>query len=49
MRCALSMPDPTAGVEWGWLLDPALWGSGVFPDLASVLRGYAQAHTVLMK
>ncbi len=28
----------------GWLLDPALWGSGVFPDLASVLRGYARAH-----
>lgn len=40
----LAVQEGQPHVEWGWVLNPAVWGSGIFLDLARVLCGFAREH-----
>jgi RimJ/RimL family protein N-acetyltransferase len=42
--CQLNVPGGADEVEWGWLLETSVWGTGVFGDVTRLLCAFARAH-----
>jgi len=37
-------PPGSGAPQWGWSLAPAVWGSGIFVEVADLLRAFSRTH-----